>query len=233
MSELDDRAQLAASRLRASVRAVTPRPRTTMTSSRTKVLAVGVVVLVVVAVVAAYLVGSSHSSTTSTNLAPAAPVPAGVTPQAFAPAGLGAALMVPSTWANSPPLSGFQYVVRGTSPPAGFVGAGNRGGVLPITVAQLEPQRRTGLESIGARIHSVSTGTVDNHPAVRFRYDLSANGVTVNDTEYDIIVTGTLPVGAAQHQTTYNVVTIVVGTPSSQPSPALVDWISSTVRIQP
>jgi hypothetical protein len=188
-------------------------------------------VLLVVAGVAAYLVGTSHSST-STNLAPTAPVPAGVVPQTFAPDGLGATLMVPSTWANSPPSSGFQYVIRGTSPPAGFVGATRRGGVVPITVAQLESQRRSFLQGVGARIDSVTRGTVDSHPAVRFRYTISGNGVTVSDTEYDVIVTGTLAVGAAQHQTTYDVIAIVVGTPVSQPNPALVDWISSTVTIR-
>jgi hypothetical protein len=103
---------------------------------------------------------------------------------------------------------------------------------VPITIAQLESQRRTFLQGAGARIDSVTRGTVDSHPAVRLRYTISGNGVTVSDTEYDVIATSTLPVGAGQHQTTYNVITVVVGTPVSQPNPALVDWISSTLTIR-
>jgi hypothetical protein len=54
----------------------------------------------------------------------------------------------------------------------------------------------------------------------------------VTDTEYDIIATSNLAVGASQHQTTYNVITIVVGTPVLQPDPPLTDWIGSTIRIR-
>ena len=187
MSEFDDRARLAASRLRASVGAVSPRPQTSMTGNKTRLLAAGVAVLIVVSGVAAYLVGSSHSSTSDSNLAASATAPAGITPQAFAPAGLGATVMVPSTWANSPPASGFQYVIRGLTPPAGFVGASRRGGVVPVKLAELESTRRTFLSGVGATIDSVSIGKVDGRPAVRFRYALSAGGLTVSDTEYDII----------------------------------------------
>ncbi|GEM_PF-5521266 len=200
-------------------------------SSNRSALAIGVAVLLVVATaVGAYLVRSSRSST-SGNLAAAAPIPTGVTPQTFAPAELGATLMVPSTWANATPSSGFQHVIRGLTPPAGFVGTLRFGGVVPVTVTQLKSQRTTFLKSAGASIQSESTGTVDGRPAVRLRYTISANGLTVDDAEYDIISTGTLPVGAAQHQTTYDVITIVVGTPVSQPNPALVNWISSTVTV--
>ncbi|HEV3353087.1 MAG TPA: hypothetical protein VG076_09205, partial [Acidimicrobiales bacterium] len=111
--------------------------------------------------------------------------------------------------------------------------AGQRSGVVPVTVAQVKSARQTFLESLGAKIDSTSTGTVDNHPAVRLHYKLTAGGLTVTDTEYDIIATSSLPVGANQHQTTYNVITIVIGTPVSQPDPALTDWIGSTIKIQP
>ena len=140
-------------------------------------------------------------------------------------------VMVPSQWRSSPPSSGFQYVIRGERPPAGFVGVAGRGGVVPVTVAQLESARTSFLESKGATIDAATTGTVDNRPAVRLRYKLSAGGLTVSDTEYDIIATSTLAVGAAQHQTIYDVVTIVVGTPVSQPNPALTNWIGSTIKI--
>jgi hypothetical protein len=139
--------------------------------------------------------------------------------------------MVPSQWTSSPPSSGFQYVIRGESPPAGFVGTAGQGGVVPVTVAQLESARTSFLEGKGATIDAATTGTVDNRPAVRLRYELSAGGLTVSDTEYDIIATSTLAVGAAQHQTIYDVVTIVVGTRVSQPNPALTNWIGSTIRI--
>lgn len=124
-------------------------------------------------------------------------------------------------------------MIRGLTPPAGFAGASRRGGVRPVTVSQLESQRKEFLQGAGATIESATTGTVDNRPAVRLRYKISGNGFTVSDTEYDIIVTGTLAVGAAQHQSVYDVIVLVVGTPVSQPNTALVDWISSTIRILP
>ncbi|MBV9411093.1 MAG: hypothetical protein JO148_05815 [Acidimicrobiia bacterium] len=68
---------------------------------------------------------------------------------------------------------------------------------------------------------------------MRLRYTLTANGQTVSDTEYDILDTSTLAVGAAQNQTVYNVITVVVGTPVSQPDGPLIDWVSSTIRVQP
>jgi len=231
MNEFDYRARSAGARLRASVEAVTPRSQTTMTGDRTRLLAAGVAVLIVVAGVSAYLVGRSGSSSSKANLAAPATTPAGITPQTFATAGLGATMMVPSTWANSAPASGFQFVTRGLTPPAGFVGASRRGGVVPVTVGELESTRRTFLSGAGATIESVSTGTVDGRPAVRLRYRLSSGGLTVDDTEYDIISTSTLAVGAAQRQTTYDVITIVVGTPVSQPNRPLVDWIASTIKI--
>src|SRR5205085_1345460 len=84
---------------------------------RTKLLAAGLAVLLVAAGLAVYLVRSSRSSTTTLDLASRTAAPAGITPQTFAPAGHGATAMVPSTWATSPPSPGFQYVVRGLSPP--------------------------------------------------------------------------------------------------------------------
>jgi hypothetical protein len=202
-----------------------------MTANRTRVLAVAVLALVVAAGVAVLLVRSSRSSPGSVDLAASVPAPAGVTPQTFAPAGLGATLMVPSQWRNTPPTSGFQYVIGAETEPAGFVGAGQRGGVVPVTVGEVKSARKTFLESLGAKIDSTSTGTVDNRPAVRLHYRLTAGGLTVTDTEYDIIATSNLAVGASQHQTTYNVITIVVGTPVLQQNPALTDWIGSTIRI--
>jgi hypothetical protein len=231
MSEFDERARLAASRLRASVGPVIPRPQTAMTTNRTRLLAAGVAVVLLAAGVAALLVRSSPSSTTAFTPPASTPAPAGVTAQTFAPAGLGATLMVPSTWANSPPASGFQYVIRGLSSPAGFVGAGRQGGVVPITAAQLGSTRRSFLTSMGATIDSVSRGTVEGHPAVRLRYRISGGGLTVDDTEYDIVATGTLAAGASQHQTTYDVITIVIGTPVSLPNRPLVDWIASTITV--
>ena len=82
-------------------------------------------------------------------------------------------------------------------------------------------------------IHSSSSGQVDGRPAVQLQYRISGNGVTVDDTEYDIVATNTLTVGASQRQTTYNVVTIVIGTPVGRPDPGLVRWIASTIRVTP
>jgi hypothetical protein len=204
-----------------------------MTTNRTRVLAAAVLALVVAAGIAVFLVRSSHSSPGNVDLAASVPAPAGVTPQTVAPAGLGATFIVPSQWKSSPPSFGFQFVIGSETAPAGFVGTGSRGGVVPVAVAEVKSARKSFLESLGAKIDSASTGTVDNRPAVRLHYRLSAGGLTVTDTEYDIIATSSLPVGVSQHQTTYNVITIVVGTPVSQPNPALTDWIGSTIKIQP
>ena len=231
MSELDDRARLAAARLRESVGAVSPRPRTTMAPTRTRALAAAAAVLVVVAVVAAVLTSSHHSSRTS-DLAPTAPAPAGIPTRSFAPAGLGAALTIPAKWVDTAPApaSGAQFTARG-GPPEGFVLAAVRGGVVPITLSQFAAGRRQLLQSLGGVIDSVKTGTVDNHPAVRLQYKLSAPSGSVVDTEYDILSTSTLPVGASQHQTIYNLISIVVGTPVSHPDQALEDWVGSTIRV--
>jgi len=231
VTEFDDRARLAAARLRDSVGAVSPRERTTMPTSRTRNLGMAAAVLAVVAVVAAVVTASHHSSGNA-NLAPSAPPPAGITTRTFAPAGLGATVTVPSHWADTKPSSGFQYAAGSTASPSGFVGAGTQSGVVPVSLSALKDQRRQFLESIGAKIASAKTGTVDNRPAVRFHYKLTVGAQSVIDNEYDIIATSTLPVGAAQHQTIYNVITIVVGTPLSSPNRPLLDWIGSTIRIQ-
>src|SRR5439155_24937098 len=128
--------------------------------------------LVVVAVVDA-VVASSHHASGSSDLAAGAPTPAGISTRSFAPAGLAAAVTVPSQWVDVPPSSGFQYTARSAGPPEGFVGAGVRGGVVPVSLSQLEASRRQFLQSIGAVIDSVKTGTVDHRPAVRFHYRLS------------------------------------------------------------
>ena len=77
----------------------------------------------------------------------------------------------------------------------------------------------------------MSRGTVAGRPAVRLRYRLSAGSLTVIDTEYDIVAASSLAVGPAQRQTTYDVITIVIGTPVSQPNRSLVDWVASTIAI--
>lgn len=233
MTEFDDRARLAAAAVRDSVRGVSPRPVTTMAPSRTRSLGIAAAILVVVAAAIAVAVTRSQSSSGTPNLAASASAPAGISTRTFAPAGLGATVMVPSQWADTPPSSGFQFTAGSATPPAGFVGAGNRSGVVPVSVSALTQQRKQFLESIGAKIDSAKTGTVDKHPAVRFHYKLTVGSRSVIDNEYDIIVTGTLPVGAAQHQTTYSVVTIVIGTPVASANQRLLDWAGSTIRIQP
>jgi len=227
----DDRARLAGARLRDSVGAVSPRPLTTMTSNRTRALGVTVAVLVVAAVIGAAVTASHHASGNS-NLTPTASPPAGITTRTFAPAGLGATVTVPSHWADSRPSSGFQYAAGSVAPPSGFVGAGNQSSVVPVSLSALKDQRRQFLESIGAKIDSAKTGTVDGRPAVRFHYKLTVGNQSVIDNEYDIVATSTLPVGAAQHQSVYNVITIVVGTPVSSPNQPLLDWVGSTIKIQ-
>ena len=232
MTEFDDRARMSAARLRASVGPVEPRDMT-MASSRTKAVAGAAAALVVAAVIAAIVLSTSSHSDRSDDLAAAAPAPAAITPRTFAPTGLGASLSIPSQWTDAPPASGFQFVARGQSPPPGFVGAAARSGFVPVSSAALESSRRQFLTSAGAVIHSSSSGQVDGRPAVQLQYRISGNGVTVDDTEYDIVATNTLTVGASQRQTTYNVVTIVIGTPVGRPDPGLVRWIASTIRVTP
>ena len=202
-----------------------------MRTRRAPLLVGALAAVALVAGVGAYLAVRPGGGTP--NLLPvSASAPAGTAPHTFTPTGLGASITVPAQWASEPPASGFQYVISSGSPTGAFVLASRRGGVVPVSAATLQRDRVAQLKQIGASVGSVTTGTVDHRPAVRIRYVLPSPRGAVTDTEYNIVAPSTtLPVGAAQHQTVYNWITIAIGTPVSYPDPALVDWISSTIKV--
>ena len=226
--DFDYRARQAAARLRAAVGDTKPRKRTTMPLARTRFVAAVTVGAVLAVVGVAVVLTRSSSTTTSTNLLPTAGTPMASATTVFAPAGLGASITVPSSWKPAPPTSGFQYVIQGSGE---FVLAARESGFVPLSPTSLAKTRTTFLRSRGGNILSQTTGTVDGRPAAKLHYRLSDGTVTVDDTEYDIITTSTMPVGASQNQREYNDIIIVLGSPPAAKQEPTLQWIASTLRI--
>src|SRR5256885_482731 len=112
-------------------------------------------------------------------------MPPGITPKTFVIPGAGVTVTLPATWQVQPPTSGFQY--RAGDSAGAFLLAGSFTPRPGATVSSAGAARAKYLRSIGAKIASRTTTTVDEHGAARLSYRLSpSDRPAVDDIEYDI-----------------------------------------------
>jgi hypothetical protein len=222
MSDLDQVAEAAARALRASSAWVEARDIGAMASRRRTVAiaAVTAVALVVLAVGLGAVFTRTNGQSSSSLLPAATQPPAGAAVQTFRPPGVGISIQIPATWtAQPPPNTSVGYEMRGPGS-QGFIGLAHRASV-PMSVASYRDEQVKRLQAFGGVLHRSRIGKVDGHPAVKLTYFVQGKGLSAEDTEYDILL------GAGQ------VAVVVVGTSPTQPNLPLVNWISSTIKVQP
>lgn len=189
-------------------------------------------------VLGALMVGCTTTTSTVSLLPNGVPSPMGVSTMSVGGNDLGVSVMLPATWSTAPFETGFQLAMDNPLAPHDFITASITAGAFEPSVDHVLNSQEASLRLMGARIGSTTTGTVDGDPAFRLNYVTSYAAGTdmrkivanrqVAVTEYDIILTA-----AKGAHNAYDVVTIVLGAPSTTPDRTLLDWVASTIHVLP
>ncbi|HET6873549.1 MAG TPA: hypothetical protein VFH70_02155 [Acidimicrobiales bacterium] len=149
----------------------------------------------------------------STSMVTAAPT------EVYRPPGFGVSVRIPPGWTDTGPVNGFEAGRSQPSAPRAFVLFSRLRPGPDASPTQLAGMRISFLAELEAAVDSFTTRTLQGHPAVVLRYRLpDKRGGSVDDTEYDLFVGGTVTV-------------VVIGEPSPPADAALVRQIEASLRV--